>query len=66
MLKATGLDDAAIDRPLVAVVNTWSEVTPCNLHLRDLAPQVKDGVRAGGGTPIEFKLRWRQRWQTAS
>lgn len=54
MLKATGLDDAAIDRPLVAVVNTWSEVTPCNLHLRDLAVPVKEGIRESGGTPIEF------------
>ncbi len=54
MLKATGLDDAAIDRPLVAIVNTWTEVTPCNLHLRDLAPHVKQGVRDAGGTPLEF------------
>jgi len=54
MLRATGLDEAAIARPLVAVVNTWSEVTPCNLHLRGLADPVKDGIREGGGTPIEF------------
>lgn len=54
MLKATGLSDEAIDRPLVAVVNTWSEVTPCNLHLRELAEPVKAGIRQAGGTPIEF------------
>ena len=54
MLRATGLDDAAIAAPLVAVVNTWSEVTPCNFHLRELAAPVKQGIRAGGGTPIEF------------
>jgi len=54
MLKATGLTDADIDRPLVAVVNTWSEVTPCNLHLRDLATPVKSALRARGMTPIEF------------
>ena len=54
MLKATGLDDAAIDRPLIGVLNTWSEVTPCNLHLRALADPLKDGIRAAGGTPIEF------------
>ncbi len=54
MLKATGLSDEAIDRPLVAIVNTWSEVTPCNLHLRELAEPVKAGVREAGGTPIEF------------
>ncbi|MDT8439342.1 MAG: dihydroxy-acid dehydratase [Wenzhouxiangellaceae bacterium] len=54
MLKATGLDDAAIARPMVAVVNTWSEVTPCNLHLRELAVPLKAGIRDAGGTPIEF------------
>lgn len=54
MLKATGLSDEDIARPLVAVVNTWSEVTPCNLHLRELAVPLKEGIRAAGGTPIEF------------
>ncbi|MEE4637288.1 MAG: dihydroxy-acid dehydratase [Wenzhouxiangella sp.] len=54
MLKATGLSDADIDRPLVAVVNTWSEVTPCNYHLRELAKPVKQGIHGAGGTPIEF------------
>ncbi len=54
MLKATGLTDADLGKPLVAIVNTWTEGGPCNLHLRDLAGHVKDGVRAGGGTPIEW------------
>jgi len=54
MLKATGLTDADIARPLVAIANTWTEVTPCNFHLRALAERVKEGVRAAGGTPIEF------------
>ena len=54
MLKATGLTDADLAKPLVAVANTWTEVTPCNLHLRALAEKVKAGVRAAGGTPIEF------------
>ncbi len=54
MLKATGLTDEDLARPLVAVANTWTEVTPCNLHLRRLAEKVKEGVRAAGGTPIEF------------
>ncbi|QNP41536.1 dihydroxy-acid dehydratase [Lysobacter solisilvae (ex Woo and Kim 2020)] len=54
MLRATGLDDAAIARPLVAVVHTWSDVSPCNLTLRDLAQHVRAGVIDGGGTPIEF------------
>jgi dihydroxy-acid dehydratase len=54
MLRATGLDDAAIARPLVAVVHTWTDVSPCNLTLRDLAQRVRAGVVDGGGTPIEF------------
>jgi dihydroxy-acid dehydratase len=54
MLKATGLTDADLAKPLVAIANTWSEVTPCNFHLRGLAEKVKEGVRAAGGTPIEF------------
>src|SRR5688572_8082301 len=54
MLRATGLDDDAIAKPLVAVVHTWSNVSPCNLNLRDLAAAACDGVRAAGGTPIEF------------
>src|SRR5579864_4785041 len=54
MLKATGLTDADLARPLVAVANTWTEITPCNFHLRALAERVKEGIRAAGGTPIEF------------
>ncbi|WP_313913909.1 dihydroxy-acid dehydratase [Tahibacter sp.] len=54
MLRATGLDDAAIAKPLIAVVHTWSNVSPCNLNLRDLAAAASDGIRAAGGTPIEF------------
>jgi len=54
MLRATGLDDAAIAKPLVAVVHTWSNVSPCNLNLRELAEHVAEGIRAAGGTPIEF------------
>ena len=54
MLRATGLDDEAIAKPLVAVVHTWSNVSPCNLNLRELAEHVADGIRAAGGTPVEF------------
>jgi len=53
MLRATGLTDEDLARPLVAIANTWTEVTPCNYHLRALAEKVKEGVRAAGGTPIE-------------
>jgi dihydroxy-acid dehydratase len=54
MLRATGLDDAAIARPLIAVVHTFSDVSPCNLTLRDLAQHTRAGIKAAGGTPIEF------------
>jgi dihydroxy-acid dehydratase len=54
MLRATGLNDQQISQPMIAVVNTWSDVTPCNIHLRDLAEHVKAGIRAAGGTPVEF------------
>lgn len=53
MLRATGLSGADLDKPLIAVVSSWSEVTPCNMHLRELADAVKQGVREAGGTPIE-------------
>src|SRR5574337_1288392 len=54
MLRATGLNDEAIRKPLVAVVHTWSDVSPCNLNLRDLAKRTAAGIRAAGGTPVEF------------
>ena len=54
MLRAVGLRDEDFDKPLVAVANTWSEVTPCNFHLRDIAEKVKAGIREAGGVPLEF------------
>ncbi len=54
MLRATGLKDEDLRRPLIGVASSWNEVTPCNLHLNVLARQVKEGIRAAGGTPIEF------------
>jgi len=54
MLRAVGLVDEDFNKPLIAVANTWSEVTPCNYHLRELAASVKQGIREAGGTPIEF------------
>ena len=54
MLRAAGYDDKDFAQPMVAVVNTWSTVTPCNMHLADLAEPVRAGVRAGGATPIDF------------
>ncbi len=54
MLRAVGLTDEDFERPLVGVANTWSETTPCNAHLRELAVWVKEGIREAGGTPLEF------------
>ena len=54
MLKAIGFTDADLAKPIVGIANTWIETMPCNFHLRDLAAKVKEGVRAAGGTPMEF------------
>jgi dihydroxy-acid dehydratase len=54
MLKAIGFTDADLSKPLIGVANTWIEVMPCNYHLRRLSERVKAGIRAAGGTPIEF------------
>ena len=54
MLKAVGFTDDDLARPLVGIANTWIEVMPCNFHLRRLAEKVKAGIRAAGGTPIEY------------
>jgi dihydroxy-acid dehydratase len=54
MLKAVGFSDADLKKPLIGVANTWIEIGPCNYHLRDLAAHVKEGIRAAGGTPMEF------------
>jgi dihydroxy-acid dehydratase len=54
MLKAVGFSDADLKKPLIGVANTWIEIGPCNFHLRELAAHVKDGIRAAGGTPMEF------------
>jgi dihydroxy-acid dehydratase len=54
MLKAIGYTDDDLGRPLVAVCHPWTDVMPCNAHLREVAAWVKEGVREAGGTPIEF------------
>jgi dihydroxy-acid dehydratase len=54
MLKGIGFSDDDLRRPLIGVANTWIEIGPCNFHLRRLAAKVKEGIRAGGGTPMEF------------
>ncbi|MBI2348609.1 MAG: dihydroxy-acid dehydratase [Deltaproteobacteria bacterium] len=54
MLKSIGFTDEDLARPIVGVANTWSEIGPCNFHLRRLAAKIKEGIRAAGGTPMEF------------
>jgi dihydroxy-acid dehydratase len=54
MLRAVGLTDEDFEKPLIGIANTWSETTPCNYQLRELAEFVKQGVREAGGTPLEF------------
>ena len=54
MLKAVGFTDEDLRRPIIGVANTWTEIGPCNYHLRELAAGVKRGVREAGGTPMEF------------
>jgi dihydroxy-acid dehydratase len=53
-MKGIGFDDDALSRPTIGIANTWTEAMPCNFHLRGLAEHVKAGVRAAGGTPMEF------------
>jgi dihydroxy-acid dehydratase len=54
MLKAVGFTDEDLAKPLVGVGTTWIETMPCNLNQRRLAESVKEGIRAAGGTPMEF------------
>lgn len=54
MLKAIGFTDEDLAKPLVGVATTWIETMPCNYNQRRLAESVKEGIRAGGGTPMEF------------
>jgi dihydroxy-acid dehydratase len=53
-MKGIGFDDDALKRPTIGIANTWIEAMPCNFHLRGLAEHIKEGVRAAGGTPMEF------------
>ena len=53
-LKGIGYTDEDLSKPIVGIANTWIEAMPCNFHLRTLAVKVKEGVRAAGGTPMEF------------
>jgi dihydroxy-acid dehydratase len=53
-LKGIGFDDEALSKPIIGVASTWTETMPCNFNHRALAAKVKEGIRAAGGTPMEF------------
>jgi dihydroxy-acid dehydratase len=53
-LRAAGMNDADFDKPMIAIVNTWSTITPCNMHLNRLANDVRAGIIAAGGYPVDF------------
>ena len=53
-LKGIGFSEEDLAKPIIGIANTWIETMPCNFHLRQLAAKVKEGVRAAGGTPMEF------------
>ncbi len=54
MLRAVGYTREDLSKPVIGIANTWTEIGPCNFHLRELAEAVKQGVREAGGTPMEF------------
>jgi dihydroxy-acid dehydratase len=54
MLRAVGFTKQDLQKPIIGVANTWTEIGPCNFHLRDVAEAVKQGIREAGGTPMEF------------
>jgi dihydroxy-acid dehydratase len=54
MLKGIGFTSEDLAKPIIGVANTWIETMPCNYNLRELAVKVKEGIRAAGGTPMEF------------
>src|ERR1700682_2185589 len=54
MLRAAGMKDEDFSKPLIGIANTWIEIGPCNYHLRELAEHVRKGIKAAGGTPLEF------------
>ncbi|MCK5659573.1 MAG: dihydroxy-acid dehydratase, partial [Alphaproteobacteria bacterium] len=54
MLRATGINDEDFKKPFIAIVNTWSTVTPCNIHLNLLAEPLRQGIRDAGGVPVDF------------
>src|SRR5690625_1891847 len=57
MLRATGVTDEEFKKPMSGIASTWSEVTPCNMHIDQLALKAKEGAKEGGGAPLIFNTR---------
>ncbi len=53
-LRGVGFSKEDLHKPIIGIANTWTEIGPCNFHLRDIAAAVKEGIREAGGTPMEF------------
>ena len=54
MLRAVGFKDADFEKPIIGISNSWSNLTPCNMHINELAKKADEGVRAGQGMPLTF------------
>ncbi|VLK09002.1 dihydroxy-acid dehydratase [Streptococcus pneumoniae] len=54
MLRATGMTDKDFETPIVGVISTWAENTPCNIHLHDFGKLAKEGVKSAGAWPVQF------------
>jgi Dihydroxyacid dehydratase/phosphogluconate dehydratase len=54
MMRATGMQDDDFKKPIVGVISTWAENTPCNMHLGELGGKAKEGVKTAGGWPVQF------------
>ena len=52
MLRATGMTDESFEKPIVGVISTWAENTPCNIHLHDFGKLAKEGVKDAGAWPV--------------
>ena len=53
-LRGVGFSKEDLHKPIIGIANTWTEIGPCNFHLRQIAEAVKQGIREAGGTPMEF------------
>ena len=54
LLKGIGISDKEMDQPIIGIANSWSELSPGHIHLREISEYVKKGIRYAGGTPLEF------------